>query len=247
MDAVLRGKKTNLVPQFSFSTRDSFQTEETPAGPVEILYLAEREDFVHCLRALAYRCELRDIPASVGANTIQGLINWEKISRHKMAYLASGGRDWADEFRRFTAEKANYCDTLILLSAGPYSAVPAEKAGFDPTVWEELSFQIRRYHELTHFVCRRLFPGQIDVIRDEIMADMIGLLAATGKYDKDLARLFLGLEDSGFRPGGRLAYYATPEEMETAAARAAGLVDWLAEQSLPVDNGSVFDTLLALY
>lgn len=246
-DAVLRGKKTDRLPQFSFSPRDRFQIEETPAGPAEILYLAEREDFVHCLRALAYRCEPRDIPASVGANTIRGLINWEKIDRHKMAYLAAGGRDWADEFRRFTAEKANYCDTLILLSAGPYSAVPAEQAGFDPMVWEELSFQIRKYHELTHFVCRSLFPGQIDVIRDEIIADMIGLLAATGQYDRDLARRFLGLEDSGFRPGGRLAYYAAPEEIEAAAARAAGLIDRLAEQTLPADSGSVFDVLLALY
>lgn len=246
-DAVLRGKKPDRAPQFSFSPRDRFQTEETPAGPAEILYLAEREDFIHCLRALAYRCELRDIPAYIGANTVKGLINWEKINRHKMAYLAAGGRDWADEFRRFTAERSNYCDILILLSAGPYSAVPAEQAGYDPEAWEEVSFQIRKYHELTHFVCRSLFPEKIDAVRDEIMADMIGLLAATGSYDRDLARLFMGLESPGFRSSGRLAYYTTPEKLETEAARAAELIDWLAEQALLVENSSAFDILLALY
>lgn len=246
-DAVFRGKRPDRLPQFSFSPMDRFQTEETPAGPADILCLKEREDFIHCLRALAYQCEPRDIPQSVGANTIRGLINWEKIDRHKMTYLLAGGQDWAAELKRFTADKVNYCDTLIILSTGPYSAVPAELLGYDMAAWNDISLQIRKYHELTHFVCRSLFPERIDTLRDEVMADMIGLLAALDRYDTDLARLFLGIEGNSFRPGGRLSFYTAPDETDAAAARASSLIDGLAERLMAVDRTSVFDVLLALY
>ena len=93
----------------------------TPAGEAEILLVSDREDFEHLYRALGYRCEPVPILPSVGAVTISGVINWEKINRHKAEYLAGGNTDWDDEFRRFTADRGNYCDTIILLSRGPYS------------------------------------------------------------------------------------------------------------------------------
>ena len=118
---------------------------ETPAGEAEIILISDREDFEHFYHALGYRCEPVPIPASVGAVTISGVINWEKINRHKDEYLAQGNTDWDEEFRRFTAVRGNYWDTIILLSHGPYSSIPAEQAGMAEAEWAEKSVTIRMY------------------------------------------------------------------------------------------------------
>ncbi|MER1994495.1 MAG: hypothetical protein ABS897_10695, partial [Eubacteriales bacterium] len=154
-DAVLRGKPVDREPDFSFAAGDRLTSCDTPAGRAEILFLENRDDFVHAYRALGYRCEPADIPPSVGAATILGLFNWEKIHAHEAEWLAAGNTDWPAEFARFTSDKANFVDTLILLSAGPYSSVSAQQAGLGNAEWIEKSIQIRKYHELTHFVCRK--------------------------------------------------------------------------------------------
>ena len=206
--------------------RPSFNCEQieryacaTPAGVAEIMLISDREDFEHIYHALGYRCEPVPIPASVGAVTISGVINWEKINRHEAEYLAGGNTDWDEEFRRFTADRGNFCDTIILLSSGPYSSVPAERAGMTDREWAEKSVAIRMYHELTHFICRKLYPEKKDEIRDEIYADCIGLIAAFGRYDPQLAKTFLGIEAETYRKGGRLEHYApqcTEEDIRTA-------------------------------
>ena len=206
-DAVLRGNPVGGKPDFSFSPGDALTSCDTPAGPAEILFLADRADFVHAYRALGYRCEPEEIPPSVGAATIIGLINWEKIHTHMDAWLAAGHTDRDGEFRRFTSNRENYCDTLILLSGGAYSSVPADRAGLDGEEWIRKSVTIRKYHELTHFVCRRKAPEKKDALRDEIYADCIGLIAAFGRYDPYLAAMFLGIESGSFREGGRLSHY----------------------------------------
>ena len=186
----------------------------TPAGEAEIMLVSDREDFEHLYCALAYKCEPIPIPASVGAITINGIINWSKINTHKHEYLALGNTDWQAEFRRFTAEKSNYCDNIILLSSGPYSSVPAQNIRISEKEWEQKSVAIRMYHELTHFICRKLYPEKMDVIRDEIYADCIGLIAAFGAYDPFLARVFLGIETEIYRTGGRLEHYAPKHSKE---------------------------------
>ncbi len=191
--AVLRGEPLCREPDFICSPKDKLETVETPVGKAEILFFAHREDFEHALRALAYRCEPVEIPASVGASTIRGLIDWEKIRAHKTEYLAEGGKNWSEEFKHFTADKTNYLDTIILLSKGNYSAVPARFVGLAEYEWDEKSLIIRKYHELTHFVCRTLCPHDIEPIRDEVIADLIGLVAAFDHYDPLLAKRFLGI------------------------------------------------------
>lgn len=233
--AVLRGEQPEAAPAFAGTPEDSLNLVQTPAGGVEVLFLADREDFEHAMQALAYRCEPVEIPASVGASTVRGLINWEKIRAHKRQWLARGLPGWQAEFRRFTADKRNYLDTLILLSGGEYSAVPAGELGLDESAWLAASRRIRQYHELTHFICRSLYPADVDALRDEVLADLIGLAAAFGDYDPALARRFLGVEGGRFRPGGRLAHYVPEEELPRAveevtrwieryAARAQGLL-----------------------
>lgn len=243
---VLRGEPACREPDFMGSPEDTLETVETPAGKAEILYLARREDFEHALRALAYRCEPVEIPAAVGASTVRGLINWEKIRAHKAEYLACGKTDWNKEFKRFTAEKSNYLDTILLLSKGDYSAVPADSVGLSQEDWTEKSRIIRKYHELTHFVCRTLYPHNVEAIRDEVIADRIGLTAAFGRYDARLARRFLGIEDGVFREGGRLSHYAGAENLETAVREANALIDRLAEHAGQNDKSTVFDLLTIL-
>lgn len=254
-DAVLRGKKVDCEPAFSFAEGDALSYCDTPAGRAEILFLADRDDFVHAYRALGYRCEPADIPPSVGAATILGLFNWEKIHAHEEAWLAAGNTDWPEEFARFTSDRSNYVDTLILLSAGTYSSVPAEWVGLDAEEWIRKSVQIRKYHELTHFVCRKTVPEKKDALRDEIYADCIGLLAAFGGYDTHLAKVFLGIESETFREGGRLSHYAEggiDECAETARkwireAAARVREDGWDRRSETDRTAGIFDLLLQIY
>ena len=231
-DAVLRGIPVpEPVENFIGDERDSFSALTTPAGPAEILTLYRRADFETAIRCLSAYCEPIDIPASMGAQTISGLINWKKINDHKTAYLISGGTDWDGEMERFTAVRENFRDYLIILSAGPYSAVSAQEAGniagcvFTEEEWCKHSIVIRKYHELTHFIARKLFPENMEAIRDEILADAIGLTAAFGRYETGLAKLFLGLEENGYREGGRLQLYYGKEEPSCVQSRARNLID----------------------
>jgi hypothetical protein len=243
---VLMGEPVRRAPEFAFSEEDEFSFVSTPVGEVPVLVLADREDFVHAYRALACRCEPEVIPDSVGAVTVQGLINWEKIRRHRDAYLAEGGSDWDEEFRRFTSVNANYRDSFILLSTGSYSDIPAAAVGLGEQEWKAKSLTIRKYHELTHFVCRTKYPKDIDEIRDEVVADMIGLIQAFGTYDTGLAETFLGIEGTAFRPGGRLAHYAK-EDIAGAMTRAKALIRSYAERIKGRDLRDVFALLLSLF
>ena len=224
-NAVLAGELPDAEPKFLCPAEITLSAVETPAGRAEILFLGKREDFVHAYRALGYRCEPAEIPDSVGAAAIRGLINWEKIHAHRDAWLARGEKDWGEEFKRFTADKKNYLDSLILLSGGDYSNVPAKAVGLSAGEWKMKSLTIRKYHELTHFVCRGLYPENIDALRDEVIADAIGLLAAFGRTDTALARRFLGTEGGVFREGGRLSHYVKEDELDAAVTRVNAMID----------------------
>ena len=248
-DAVLGGQIPDTAPDFACPKDIALSTYDTPAGRAEILYLGDRGEFVHAYRALGYRCEPAEIPDSVGAAAIRGLINWEKIHAHRDAYLAAGGEDWSGEFNRFTSDKKNYLDSLILLSGGDYSNVPAEEVGLDAAAWREKSLTIRKYHELTHFICRGLYPDDIDALRDEVIADSIGLTAAFGFYDTRLARRFLGVEGGVFREGGRLSHYAAQEELDEAVRRVNTLIDDYAAriENAQAEGQDVFTLLLKIF
>ena len=223
------------VENFIGDKRDSFTTVATQAGDVEVLYLRQRADFENAVRCLSAYCEPIEIPASMGALTIGGLINWKKINDHKAEYLANGGLEWDQEFERFTSERQNYRDFLILLSGGPYSAISAENAshalgyGLNEDEWLSKSVTIRKYHELTHFISRKLYIDNKEAIRDEIVADAIGLISAFGKYNTNLAKLFLGIENEQYRPGGRLEIYYGDENPLSAQSRARQIISAMDE------------------
>ena len=226
---VLRGEdpvKRSLA-HYRGDPADSLETVDTPAGPVRVVTLGNRRDFELVIRGLmAAKAGPREpVPESQGAAMLY-VFNWRRIHDHLDAFPES---ERGAEFTRFTSVKANYLDMLVVLSRGPYSHVDAAAAGFGEKEWLEDSDAIRRYHELTHVICRRLYPDNIDPVRDELIADTVGLEAAFGHFDTRLEDLFLGIRDGAYT-GGRLANYTdTPEEKAPAVCAAmekiSGLLD----------------------
>jgi hypothetical protein len=211
--ATRQGRFDALTARGSLALEDPDQVTleivPTPAGDVPVLTAATRGDFEVLVQALTARNEPEPVPASLGACMISGLVNWDRVRRHRAAWeRAAGVTDeaaWADEFRRLAADKPRYQDRLILLSRGAYSAVQPD--GLDAAAWLAQSAVIRREHECVHYVTWRVFGVIRTHIFDELLADFVGLLRARGRYDAALARQCLGLDLSGRRLGGRFDHY----------------------------------------
>lgn len=194
-DLCLNLVETDREPEFSFNEKDKYESFKTSQGVVELITLYDRKDFVHMAQALGNRCEPVIIPDSTGAMAIFGLNNIEK----------------------FKNNEENFKDSIILLSSGYYSNVSEEdikKCNLDLSKdeWIEKSIVIRKYHELTHFVMRKRYPDDIKPIRDELIADCIGIIAAFGELKTNLLKLFLGIENKTYREGGRLQNYEGGEK-----------------------------------
>ena len=218
---VLRGEEPEktCLDHYAGDAHDRMETVDTPAGPVRVVTLGSRRDFELVLRGLmaAKNGPKAPIPASQGAAMLT-VFNWPRIHAHIAQFPPE---EQAAEFRRFTSVKTNYLDMLVVLSRGSYSGVSAEAAGCSEEEWLALSGTIRRYHELTHVICRRLYPDDIDPIRDELIADAVVLYAAYGRFDPEKEKLFLGVK-GGRYVGGRLENY-TPEPEKLAGPVSAEL------------------------
>lgn len=220
-EVVLKGEspeKTSLSA-YHASRRDTNEAVDTPAGRVPVITIRNRSDFERLLRNFMAAKEgpRVQIPESQGSALIR-VFNWKKINAHKKKFLSEAKKageaspDWDAEFARFRENSENYTDELILLSLGPYSALPAEKAGFKKKQWLRISYKIRRYHELTHFICRRKYPEQVNAVWDELAADAVGIYAALKRYDAVLAGKLLGIENGRYA-GGRLENYTEDPEV----------------------------------
>ena len=179
---------------------------DTPAGPVEALFLKKRADFETFLRIIGHKSQPVPIARTVGAITYRGLADWGAVARAREAYFSGGGNDWASEFKRLASESGAFRAELVVVSEGTYSNVPAGMTPYSEEEWLRVSRGIRLNHECAHVVCRRLMPDDVLPVWDEITADVVGLLCATGGYDARLAALFLGVTEDGFA-GGRLSEY----------------------------------------
>lgn len=174
----------------------------TPAGLVEALYLPDREIFERFAMALANRCEPEDIPRSTGAMMISGINN----------------------IRKYLAGESNYKDVILLISAGYYSNIPASKAGFDDDEWIDLSKKIRIFHESTHFIQRKLYPDHKEAIRDEVMADAIGIIGAVGHFDPVLLRIVLGIDEDTPSQEARIRNYVDEKDVANSCEYAKELI-----------------------
>ena len=213
---VLRGEEPEAksLAHYRGDPADREEVMETPAGSVRVVTLGNRQDFELALRGLMAAKDGPEavIPESQGAAMLP-LFNWPRIHAHLALYPEE---ERAAEFKRFTAVRENYVDMLVLLSRGPYSHVDAAAVGETEAAWLEHSDTIRRYHELTHVICRSIYPGDIAPIRDELVADAVGLYAAYGCFDPETEKLFLGIRDGRY-VGGRLGNYTDAPESLTEA------------------------------
>ncbi len=214
-NVVLRGDmpKSQKLDHYHGDPMDRLEITDTPAGPICLATLGNRQDFERVMRGFMAAKNGPDvqIPRSQGAAMLQ-VFNWPRIHAHLAQFPEE---EQNAEFKRFTAKKGNYVDQLIVLSRGPYSDVDAVAAGCSEEDWILHSDTIRRYHEITHVICRRLYPDDVDAVRDELIADMVGLYAAFGCFDPELESLFLGIQ-GGRYVGGRLENYT--DDPETMAA-----------------------------
>lgn len=237
------------LAHFTGSSEDELREVETPTGPIEVLFLKERGDFETFLQIIGHKSKPDPIARTVGAITYRGLPDWGKVQAAFDAYVLRGGDDWSAEFARLAKEPGAFRSELIVISEGPYSNVPADKAHYGEEEWQHVSREIRLHHECAHVVCRRTMPDDVLPVWDEVTADTVGLLFATGSYDASLAALFLGVTEAGYADG-RLAEYldesqeARIDEVATEVHAALNDIEALAAESGTVVDP--FDFLLQL-
>ena len=183
------------------------------AGAIPVLLTGNREDFVSLVQAIAMHNEPKPVPASMGACTVSGFNNWNRIRQYRQQWEARNSGNcsaisWAEEFKRIIPRKELYQDRFIILSDSPYSDVSASDMGLKEPEWQRLSLAIRLEHECTHYFTRRLFNSMRNNLLDELIADYRGIVTAIGYYRADWFLRFLGLESfPHYREGGRLQNY----------------------------------------
>jgi len=197
----------------------------TPAGRIPLIISRYRADFVTLVQALAHKNEPVPVPDAMGATIVTGYNNWDRIFSYKKQWAAArkgncSGAEWAEEFRWLIPRKELYRDRFIILSDGPYSAVPARELGLTEEQWRKASPVIRREHECTHYFTLRLYGAMRNNILDELIADYRGIVAAAGHYEVRWFLRFMGLEDFPvYRKGGRMENYRGNPPLSDGAFR----------------------------
>ena len=185
---------------------------QTLAGKIPIIFTPNREDFVTLLRALTGRNEPIAIPNAMGASIVKGYNNWSRIWAYKKQWQKSNKNnseeDWKIEFKSIVPKKSLYQDKFIILSDNYYSDLSPKKIGIPKEKWQEMSLEIRKAHEGTHYFTERILGSARNNLLDELIADYMGILAATGTYVSDHFVLFMGLEDfPNINSNGRFQVY----------------------------------------
>ena len=175
------------LSHFVTSERDELRVVDTPAGPVEVVFLAQRQDFETFLQIIGHKSQPVPIARTMGAITYRGLADWAAVARAHEEYVAQGGDDWPAEFTRLAKQPGAFRAELIVISEGPYSNIAASQTPYGEEEWLGISREIRLHHECAHVVCRRTMPDDVLPVWDEITADVTGLLCATGRYDAEVA------------------------------------------------------------
>jgi hypothetical protein len=116
--------------------------------------------------------------------------------------------------------KELYQDRLVLLGRSPYSGVAAAEVGRPEDAWLEESLAIRLEHECAHYFTRRVHGSLGGTLRDEVVADFMGITAASDGWRPEWLLRFLGLEDfPAYRAGGRLENYRGAPPLSDGAFR----------------------------
>jgi hypothetical protein len=197
----------------------------SPAGRIPLIIVRHRPEFVRLVQALTHRNEPKPVPDSQGAIMIAGYNNWTRVRELRRQWEESPpalrkAATWPEELARLQPHRELYQDRFILLSDGPYSAVPAADLDLQEEEWRELSLVLRRDHECAHYLTRRIFGSMRNNLHDELIADYAGITAAIGHYRAAWFLRFLGLEDfPTYREGGRLGLYRGDPPLPDGAFR----------------------------
>ena len=207
------------LDHFVTDPEDELRQVDTPSGPIWVLFLKQRCDFETFLQIVGHKSSPVAIAPTVGAITYLGLADWEKVAEARASYLASGGSEWGAEFARLAATPGAFRSRIVVISEGPYSNIDAGQTPYDILeVW------------------------------DEVTADVVGLICATGAYNAQLATLFLGVSEDGYA-GGRITEYLNDDQMGCIDEMAREIADACAQiqaSCTPEDCASPFDYLLRL-
>jgi hypothetical protein len=229
-DATLRGVPVETLPaatglELAHPEAVEVVLHTSPAGRIPLLIVRRRPEFVALIQALSRKNEPEPVSEAQGALMLAGYNNWSRIRELRRRWeaeepAARQTATWGEEFQRLQPRRELYQDRFILLSDGPYSAVPARDLNLDEAGWRQLSLVIRRDHECAHYLTRRLFGSMRNNLLDELMADYAGLVGATGRFDAAWFLRFLGLEDfPEYRAGARLDLYRGKPPLSGGAFR----------------------------
>jgi hypothetical protein len=197
---------------WNYPERMSLELHETAGGRIPVIVIEDRSDFETMIRAIVRRNEPAEIPASMGAAAVKGLNNWSRVHKIKDEWIAEDeqrqGASWNMAFKSVNPDKADYQDTLIILSKGVYSNIPAHDVGCTDDAWLKKSLAIRLEHECAHYFCRRVYGSMHNNLRDELVADYAGIVGAEGHFRSDWFLKFMGLNEAGEYDGeGRMKVY----------------------------------------
>jgi hypothetical protein len=229
-DATLRGVPVETLPEatgLEIAHPEAVEVvlHSSPAGRIPLLIVRRRPEFVALIQALSRKNEPEPVSEAQGALMLAGYNNWSRIRELRRRWEAAepAARQtatWGEEFQRLQPQRELYQDRFILLSDGPYSAVPARDLDLDEAQWRQLSLVIRCDHECAHYLTRRLFGSMRNNLLDELMADYAGLVGATGRFHAGWFLRFLGLEGfPEYRAGGRLDLYRGKPPLSGGAFR----------------------------
>jgi hypothetical protein len=228
--ATLRGVDPDMLPEATglvLRRPESVHLviHRSVVGPLPVLIAEERADFVALVQALSKRNEPWPVPASQGASTVRGYINWDRVRAYREQWEAAdpaahNGFTWSVELERLRPRRALYQDEFLILSDGPYSGVDAADVGLDAAAWRHVSRAIRLEHEGVHCLTWCLFGVTRNNALDEVLADYVGIVAGAGRFRADWFLRFLGLEAfPTYREGGRLQNYIGAPRLSAGAFR----------------------------
>ncbi len=101
---------------------------------------------------------------------------------------------------------------FMILSAKPYSNVPASELGLKDEEWRERSLLLRRGHECTHYFTKQTYGISNNILHDELMADFTGIYEAFGFFRAEWFLRFMGIIKGS---GNRMIYYTKDLKEET--------------------------------
>ncbi len=201
----LADKLKLIACDFKWQEIDSLSISfaHTLGGMLPVIATGCHEDFCVMEAVLNGREKNREFPLTVNAFTIEARA--KPIYRHR----------------------------LLLLNRAPYSNIPAGALRLSTEEWLVRSQRLRLRHECAHYETLRLLGGMQNHALDEILADVLGQIAAFGDFDADRQRLFFGLKKGRDTCTGRLSYYCQKvalKERSKVYADVAEVLDEVADE-----------------